>query len=288
VTPQGEPVATTPRLPLTFAFPALNEAENVGRLLTEIAALSSRLDRPFQVVVLNDGSTDQTREVVLTHEIARSGHVTVLDQPRRMGVARAFERIFRHAGTLAPPWRAGHLVTLEGDNTSDLSILPEMIRHLEELGSDVALASCYAPGGRVLHTTFIRKALSAGANLFVKALFFVFGIGRIHTFSSFYRAYRLPTILPIVEHYGDAWIGAVGFECMVEMIVKLRARGAQVTEVPMVLDGSQRKGTSKLRIARTICGYLQLAIYLMLPRRTVVLVKRLRYRGSSATGNGAR
>ena len=183
-----------------------------------------------------------------------------------MGVARAFERIYNETLALGQPWSDGILVTMEGDNTSDLGILPEMLRLIEEGDCDVSLASCYAKGGRILNTDLHRIILSRCANFFTRIVLAHFGLWYVHTFSSFYRACRIPVLRAVQGHYGTAFVSSAGFECMVETLARLAARGARIGEVPMVLDGSIRHGVTKLRIRKTMMGYFRLLAGLYAPR----------------------
>ena len=50
----------------------------------------------------------------------------------------------------------------------------------------------------------------------------------------------------------------VGFESMVEMVMKMAMMRLAISEVAMTLDSSLRKGKSKMKIVRTIFGYLAL------------------------------
>jgi hypothetical protein len=60
------------------------------------------------------------------------------------------------------------------------------------------------------------------------------------------------------EHYGERIIERAGFESMVEVVMKMMYLGMSISELPMVLDTSQRAGVSKLNTRRTIVGYLSL------------------------------
>jgi dolichol-phosphate mannosyltransferase len=75
--------------------------------------------------------------------------------------------------------------------------------------------------------------------------------------SSFFRLYRGPIILKLQERYGAEIVETSGFECMIELLAKLIRVGATISEVAMPLDGSQRIGKSKMKILRTIGGYLR-------------------------------
>lgn len=235
---------------LLFVVPAFNEERNVGRLLESVCALDLPGYRPALLLV-NDGSTDRTREVVMG--FAPRFPVDAVDHPTNLGVGQGFRSGF--AAALARLGDDDVVVTIEADNTSDLGILPAMLRQVEQ-GSDVSLASCYAPGGTVKGTTPLRMLLSKVANWIIKAFC---GVSEVHTYSSFYRAYRVAALRRAVARYGDRFIEEPGFVCMVEVVVKLHRMKMKLTEVPMILDGGQRKGASKMKVLRTIRGYAHFA-----------------------------
>jgi dolichol-phosphate mannosyltransferase len=233
---------------IIFVLLAYNEERNIERLLRNL----SRLDHnphDYQVIVVNDGSQDRTREVALgfRHDLK----IDVIDHPTNQGVGQGFRTGFAAALNRAAP--DDIIVTVEADNTSDLDILRQML-HQVEAGSDVSLASCYAPGGGVLGTTPRRMFMSKAANLMVK---WFYGVSEVHTYSSFYRAYRASSLRRAAERYGEELIQEPGFVCMVEVLVKLHRLGLRITEVPMILDGGQRAGVSKMRVVRTILGYFE-------------------------------
>ncbi|HEX2922507.1 MAG TPA: glycosyltransferase family 2 protein [Chloroflexota bacterium] len=235
-----------------FVIPAYNEEHNIGCLLRGLAGLErGRLD--FSVIVVNDGSWDRTREVATGCGVGLP--IEVIDHPTNLGVGAAFRTGFTAALMKARP--ADIIVSMEADNTSDLSILHQMLKQIET-GSDVSLASCYAPKGGVLGTTPSRVLFSKAANLIIERLY---GVSEVHTYSSFYRAYRASALFLGFETYGDAFISEPGFVCVVEVLVKLHRLGLKLTEIPMILDGSRRAGTSKMRVTHTVLGYLTFILH---------------------------
>lgn len=236
---------------LLFVVPALNEEQNVAKLMESICAL----DLPGyarEFLLVNDGSTDRTRSVVLEYGDRIPVHVE--DHTINLGVGQGFRTGFDAAMKRLADEDV--LVTIEADNTSDLAILPAMLAQLET-GSDVSLASCYAPqGGEIKGTTFLRVLLSKVANGIIK---YLCGVKEVHTYSSFYRAYRVGSLRKVMGHYDNRFIEEPGFVCMVEVVVKLHRRKLRITEVPMVLDGAQRHGASKMKVMRTMLGYARFA-----------------------------
>jgi len=240
---------SSPRL--FFIVPVLNESPNIPRLMSNLAELRGSLYGQFacRILFVDDGSTDDTVAQITRHRGLHS--VEVLTHPINRGPGAAFGSAFAHLRPLLQ--ESDWVVTLEGDNTSRIETLRQMlVRRLE--GFDVVLASPYAYGGGITQTSLFRIFLSHIANTLIKEFL---GIRGIFTMSSFFRLYRGPIILKLQERYGAEIVETSGFECMIELLAKLIRVGATISEVAMPLDGSQRIGKSKMKILRTIGGYLR-------------------------------
>jgi dolichol-phosphate mannosyltransferase len=146
------------------------------------------------------------------------------------------------------------VITMEGDNTSRHELIRQMFTRAGE-GFDVVFASPYMYGGGFTQTSFLRRLLSSGANLVVKDLLEIQGI---LTVSSFFRLYRATTLMRMQRVFGAGILERTGFESMVEMVMKMTMLRITISEVAMLLDSSRRKGKSKMKLMRTILGYLAL------------------------------
>lgn len=235
---------------IIFVIPLFNEAANIPGLIEKTSAKMKELGLAFRMIIVNDGSTDNSEGLI--GSLSARAPITLHSYYPNKGVGAAFREGFRLA--LESSKDEDIIVTKEADNTSDLSILRQMILKINT-GYDIALASCYAPGGKVIGTTRLKAALSKAANLLLKLFF---PLKEVSTYSSFYRAYRPAALRWLFNEYAGAAIRENGFECMTEVLVKLsRNEHIKIAEVPMVLDGSRRMGASKMKIFRTIIGSLR-------------------------------
>ena len=202
---------------IRFVIPAYNEAENIPRLLADLAPVARELGA--RVIIVDDGSTDGTADVIREH--ARDMHLAI--------------------------------VTLEADTTSDLSDLPRMLELFDQ-GTDVVLASVYAPGGEIIGVAGWRLAASKSVS---NTFRYLGGLREMHTLSSLYRVYRAGTLRRAADTYGYLLVREPGFAANVELLLKLYNAGATVAEVPTTNDWRTRKGVSKMQLKPTVIAYFR-------------------------------
>jgi glycosyltransferase involved in cell wall biosynthesis len=109
---------------LSLVIPAFNEQENIPTLLQRVGAALSTLGRPFEVIVVDDGSTDQT-PVLLDEALARLSWLRVLRMQKNAGQSAAFEAGFDAA-------RGEVIATIDADLQNDPEEIPRLLPMLDE------------------------------------------------------------------------------------------------------------------------------------------------------------
>jgi dolichol-phosphate mannosyltransferase len=226
---------------------AFNEQDAIGALLASIRELPLR---DVEVIVVDDGSTDGTAQVV--QEMKTTMSLTLLRHDRNRGVAAAFDTGLRHAAAFSAS--ADLVITMEGDGTSDPAVLGPLI-DLLRAGRHVAIASRYAPGGLYEGFPIDRRIFSLGANLIMR---WYCGLEGVKDYTIFYRGYRAELLQEAFRRYGDRFIEAHGFFSNIEMLVKLsRLRPLVAAETPHVYRYGKKRSQSKMRVWRNLSEYLK-------------------------------
>lgn len=228
---------------------AYNEEQSISPAIQEIAKVLRGED--IQIVVVNDGSTDQTKEKV--EALAKTCHTVVVSHLKNLGVGQALRTGLSYVNERGQDENV--VVVMEADGTSDSLVLPEMIRKIRG-GVDVVCASRYCNGGGYKGFPWFRLVCSRGANAL---LAFFFPVKGIRDYTIFYRGYRLSAIRKAYEHYGDRLVTCRGFAANGEILLKLRPLGLRFAEVPLRYNYGQKKSPSKIRILKTISEYLRLS-----------------------------
>lgn len=237
---------------LFIVVPVFDEEPNIPALFRAFGQLGEELGGrlAIQFVLVDDASRDGT--VAAARRQAGALDLVVLQHRENLGPGAAFATGFTYLAQRLH--EADWVITMEGDNTSRHQLIRQMFTRAGE-GFDVVLASPYMYGGGITQTSFLRKLLSSGANLVVKDLLDIQGI---LTVSSFFRLHRARALLAMQRAFGPGIVERRGFESMVEMLMKMTMLRLAISEVAMQLDSSLRKGKSKMKVLRTIVGYLAL------------------------------
>ena len=218
---------------LSVLIPVKDEAENVGPLLAEIASTMLGLPIRYEVIVVDDGSTDGTAARLRQLHEEDPEHVRVAFLRTNCGQTAALSAAMDLA-------RGKVLVPMDGDGQNDPSDIPRLLEKLEE-GFDVV-----SGWRRDRKDTFLtRKVPSRVANRLVARLSRV----PLHDFGCTLKAYRRG-VLAGVRLYGEMHRFIPVFASW---------QGARVAEL-VVNHRPRRAGRTKYGLGRTFNVVLDLVL----------------------------
>jgi glycosyltransferase involved in cell wall biosynthesis len=194
-------------------MPAWNEAESVGNTVREVLGVG----RPYDVLVVNDGSTDSTAE------IAQEAGATVLTLPFNLGVGGAMRAGFKYAQRLG--YR--RVIQVDADGQHDPRNIDEVLAGLEH--ADISIGARFADKGdyevsgpRKWAMQLLAKVISGLAKT------------RLTDVTSGFRAGNERAIRQYLDHYPAEYLG----DTIDSLVVAVRS-GCKVTQIPVAMRPRQ-------------------------------------------------
>jgi glycosyltransferase involved in cell wall biosynthesis len=135
-------------------IPSHNEAPTVGLLLWKIRQVFGAFPREYQLLVLDDGSTDTTAEVLEPY--ARVLPLTVIRHTERRGYAASVEALLRQAVELTDRPKRDAALLMHADFAHNPQTIPDLVRRIES-GADVVVAEGRVDGEPSRARRLIRK-----------------------------------------------------------------------------------------------------------------------------------
>ncbi len=223
---------------ITVTIPLFNEAENIPILHDRVSAAMQRLGRSWEMILVNDGSTDGSA-AILDRIAAHDPHVTVVHFRGNYGQTAAFMAGLDHA-------RGNIIVPMDGDLQNDPD---DIVRLLEKLDEGFDVVSGWRKHRK--DNAIKRNLPSRIANSIISR---VSGV-HLHDYGCSLKAYRRD-VLEGVKLYGE-----------MHRFVPIYAswNGARVTELE-VTHHPRLHGQSKYGLERVVKVVLDLMVVKFLYR----------------------
>lgn len=149
----------TPRL--SVIIPACNEERRLGPTLQQVCSYCARQGQPFEILVVDDGSTDGTADIARR---AAAGHpeLRLLRNERNMGKGYAVKRGMLEA-------HGEYRLFTDADLSAPIEEVEKLLPWLEQ-GYDIAIGSRSVPGSNVVsHQPAYRETMGRVFNRLVRS-----------------------------------------------------------------------------------------------------------------------
>jgi len=231
--PQGNDSQTQPTKvsfqKISLVIPLLNEEESILPLLNEIRKAIKPLNKPYEVIFIDDGSTDTSLKII-KDVVKTDNRIKFISFRKNYGKSAAL-----HVGFKAATGDA--IITMDADLQDDPHEIPNLLKKLDE-GFDLC------SGWKKERFDPIIKKFSSRFFNFVTRM--MSGI-KIHDFNCGLKAYRREVVQNL-NVYGE-------LHRYVPVLAKWQ--GFTVTEIP-VKHHPRRYGKTKFGISRFFKGFIDL------------------------------
>lgn len=215
---------------ISVVIPMRNESPNVAELYRELTEVLEQYGRPYEILTIDDGSTDDTFALLAARQSA-DPRLRVIRFRRNFGQTAAFAAGFAHA-------RGRFIVTLDGDGQNDPRDIPGMI-DIAERGADIV-----AGWRKDRKDPFINRRLpSMIANAVIS---FSTGV-KLHDYGCSLKVFRAD-VVKSMRLYGE----------MHRFLPAIASEMGVVIEEKVVNHRERRHGQSNYGISRTVRVILDL------------------------------
>jgi len=206
---------------VTVVIPAYNEEKTIGDVIFETNSIMNGLGVPYEIIVVDDGSTDKTGQIASTHK------AIVLSNKKNCGKGYALRRALQRAS-------GDIIVTIDSDGEHKPKEIPDLIEPLFN-GTDIVAGSRFL-GSQMRATTHLNVI---GNFLFNAAIMTL--TGRVVTDSQTgFRAIKR-NVLDTLNLESD------GYEIEAEITVKGLRNGFVFKEKPITVE-RRKYNVSKLKL----------------------------------------
>jgi glycosyltransferase involved in cell wall biosynthesis len=201
----------------TIVIPAYNESARLGGTLERVLAFVRQRNWDVEIIVVNDGSSDDTAEIVRRY--ARKNEILrLLENPGNRGKGYSVRNGVLHA-------RGAIVLFTDADLSSPIEEAPKLLEALED-GADIAIGSRWMRSElQTQRQSLARQILGRAFNLFLRITLRLDFKDTQCGFKAFRRS-AAKTVFPLQKIEG--W----GFDP--EVLFLARKCGFKVTEVPVV------------------------------------------------------
>lgn len=201
----------------SIVIPAYNEENRIDATLERtLAFFAERPDWQWEVLVVDDGSTDRTAALIAARQ-AQSQNIRLLSHERNMGKGWAVRTGMLAAG-------GEYVLFMDADGSTDIAELENLVEAVNQ-GADVAIGSRALAGSEIRkRQPVVRESMGKAFTLLVRIL----AVPSVSDATCGFKLFRRPVIDSL---FGRQTLRGWVFD--VEILYLAEKSGFQVTEVPV-------------------------------------------------------
>jgi glycosyltransferase involved in cell wall biosynthesis len=218
-------------------IPSYNEAPTVGLLLWKIRQVFAGFPREYQLLVLDDGSTDDTAAVL--ERYTRVLPLTVARHPERQGYAATIEELLRQAVDRTDRPKRDSAILMHADFGHGPQFIPDLVRRVES-GADVVIAEGKLEGEPSRSRRLIRRL----APLLLRGVVSVPGVTDV---VSGFAIFRLVTLRNAFRSSHPPLLTTGGWAANAELYERTARFARRLETIKAVERGDLRHRSSRIR-----------------------------------------
>lgn len=221
---------------MTIVIPAYNEQDNIKRIPIELLFFLEKMPITYEVIIINDGSTDNTLNEAKKISI-ENRNLKIIQHDTNLGLAESLRTAIEHT--------QGNLVVfLDADFTFHPSEIEKLYEKYIEKNCDCIIGSCFNAGN--ISVPFYRLVLTKVVNKMYRMLLET----KISAITPIFRLYKTSVLkqLKLVSQ---------GFEISAEIFFELIKEKKHLEEIPVKLT-TRIYDKSKLQVKKELANHIKI------------------------------
>ncbi|RDA94029.1 hypothetical protein CP533_5283, partial [Ophiocordyceps camponoti-saundersi (nom. inval.)] len=207
----------TPKEKYSVILPTYNERRNLPIVTWLLHRTFTENNLDWELIIVDDGSPDGTQEVAQQLTRVYAPHVILKPRAGKLGLGTAYVHGLGFA-------TGSFVIIMDADFSHHPKFIPRMVEVQREGNYDIVTGTRYRTGGGVFGWDLRRKLVSRGANLFADTVLRP-GVSDLTGSFRLYRRSVLERVIADTE--------SKGYTFQMEMMVRAKALGCSVAEVPI-------------------------------------------------------